>query len=254
MTHSRYTLVLGSVVAASTALLLTACGNSTSPKGESPAQVAAYYDALAGTDLAAGTGPDSLDAEFIGVLEGPIAYGQLPTKINITAGGALTWYANAAIFVDSGQTDSVTLVSLWADTVVSSFIFSEAEKTTLPALEAAEFYNAAGDGSIADSSTVTVAWAVKSGSCATNITITHVYAAFPTYDPANTTCTPAIVTVGGHLHFEAASGIAAQFEDIDLTSTAVSAVRLQATHGADFARIRSRPRGTLLRFGTKLGP
>jgi hypothetical protein len=243
MTHSRYTVVLGGLVAAITTLLLAACGNSTSPQGQSPAQVAAYYDALAGTDLAAGTAADSLDAEFIGVIEGPIAYGQLPTKININAGGAQTWYADAAIFVDSAHTDSVTLIALWADTTVSSFIFSEAEENTLPDLGAAEFFTAAGAGSNADSSTVTVTQGVKSSSCATNITVTHVYAAFPTYDPANTTCTPASVTIGGHLHFQAASGIGAQYQDIDLTSTAVSAVRLQATHGSTFARVHSLPRG-----------
>ncbi len=243
MTHSRYTLALSSVVAATTVLLLAACGSSTSPKGQSPNQVAAYYDALVGTDLAAGTAADSLDAEFVSILLGPIAYGQLPTKISISAGSAQTWYANAAIFVDSAQTDSVMLVSLWADTTVSSFIFSEAARTTLPGLEAAEFFTAAGNESSADSSTITLALGVKSSSCVTNIAITHVSPDFPTYDPANTTCTPATATIGGHLHFQSVAGIAAQYQDIDLTSTTVSAVRLQATHGTNFARVHSLPRG-----------
>src|SRR5579872_2058802 len=114
MIHLRHTLVLRSVVAAITMLLLAACGSSTSPKQESPAQLAAYYDALIGTDLAAGTVADSLHAELIAILNGPIAYGQLPTKIGINAAGAQTWFANAVILVDSAQSDSEMLVSLWA--------------------------------------------------------------------------------------------------------------------------------------------
>jgi hypothetical protein len=245
MTHSRFSTAVGSVVAATAALVLAACGSSTSPKGQSPAQLAAYYDALAGTHLAAGTRADSLDADFIGIIDGPIAYGQLPTKISVSAGSAQTWYANAAIFVDSAQTDSLTFISLWADTAVSSFIFSEAVKSSLPNLASATFYTASGLLSSADSSTVTVATDVKASSCATNIAITHVYANFPTYDPANATCTPATVTIGGHLHFQVVSGIAAQFQDIDLATTTVSAVRLMATHGTTFARVRSLPRGII---------
>jgi len=245
MTHSRYSSAVGSVVAATAALVLAACGSSTSPKGQSPAQVAAYYDALAGTHLAAGTRADSLDADFIGIIEGPIAYGQLPTKIGVSAGTAQTWYANAAIFVDSAQTDSLTFISLWADTTVSSFIFSEAVKSTLPNLAAANLYTVSGAQSAADSSTVTIATGVKSSSCATNIAITHVYTSFPTYDPANATCTPASLTIGGHLHFQADTGITAQLQDIDVTTTTVTAVRLVATHGATFARVRSLPRGII---------
>ncbi|HTD60062.1 MAG TPA: hypothetical protein VK679_05380 [Gemmatimonadaceae bacterium] len=241
MTHSRWTL-------ATALLLFTACSSSssTSPQGQSPAQVAAYYDALAGTHLAAGTGADSIDAEFISVLNGPIAYGQLPTKISVSASGvAQTWYANAAIFVDSAQSDSEIFISMWADTVVSSFMLAEAINNTLPGLEAGVFYLATGPGSSADSSTVTVAPAVKSSSCATNISISHVYSFAPTYDPVNTTCTPASATVGGHLHFQAEAGIASQYQDIDLTSTAISGVRLQATHGSTFARVRALPHGTI---------
>jgi hypothetical protein len=240
MTHSRWTF-------ATALLLLTACSSSTSPKGgQSAAQVAAYYDALAGTHLAANTGADSLDAEFISVLNGPIAYGQLPTKISVSASGvAQTWYANAAIFVDSAQSDSEVFISLWADTVVSSFMLAEAINNSLPGLEAGVFYLSTGPGSSADSSTVTVTPAVKSSSCATNISISHVYSFAPTYDPANTTCTPASATIAGHLHFQAAAGIASQYQDIDLTSTAVSAVRLQATHGATFERVRALPHGII---------
>jgi hypothetical protein len=247
MTHSRWTSALASAIAATTAMFLAACGSSTSPKGQSPAQLAAYYDALAGTHLAAGTGADSIDAEFISILDGPIAYGQLPTKITVSASGvARTWYGNAALFVDSAQTDSTLFISLWADTTVSSFMLAEARKTSLPDLAAAVFYSS-GVGVGADSSTVTVAAAVKSSSCATNVAITHVDPSAPTYDPANTTCTPARVTVGGHLHFRAQNGIAAQYQDIDLTSTAISAVRLQATHGATFARVRALPSGVFRR-------
>jgi hypothetical protein len=176
---------------------------------------------------------------LIGVLEGPIAYGQLPTKISLSAGGAQTWYANAAIFVDSAQTDSVTLISMWADTTVSSFILSEAVQASLPNLDAASFFTASGDGSDADSSTVIIAQAVKSSVCATNIAINHPFAALPTYDPANTTCTPATVTIGGHLHFQPATGIAAQYQDIDVTSTTISAVRLLVTHGTTLARVHA---------------
>ncbi|HTA74770.1 MAG TPA: hypothetical protein VK733_10875 [Gemmatimonadaceae bacterium] len=240
MTHSRWTL-------ATALLLLAACSSSsTSPKAQSPAQVAAYYDALAGTHLAAGTTADSIDAEFISVLNGPIAYGQLPTKISVSASGvAQTWYADAAIFVDSAQSDSEVFIAMWADTVVSSFMLAEAINTSLPGLEAGVFYLSSGAGSGADSSTVTVTPTVKSSSCATNISISHVYSFAPTYDPANTTCTPASATIGGHLHFQAAAGIATQYQDIDLTSTAISAVRLQATHGSTFARVRALPHGTI---------
>jgi hypothetical protein len=239
MNHSRW-------IAATTALLLAACGSSTSPKGQSPAQLAAYYDALAGTHFAAGTKADTIDAEFISILDGPIAYGQLPTKIGVSASGvAQTWYANAAVFVDSAQTDSLLFISLWADTGVSSFVLAEALSSTLPALEIAAFYLSSGPGSSADTSTVTLVPAAKSSSCATNIAITHVYPITPTYDPGNTTCTPASVTVGGHLHFHASAGIATQYQDIDLTSTAVSAVRLQATHGSTFARVHALPHAIL---------
>jgi hypothetical protein len=246
MHHSRWTSALGSAIAATSALLLAACGSSTSPKGQSPAQLAAYYDALAGTHLAAGTGADSIDAEFISILAGPIAYGQAPTKISLSASGvAQTWYANAAVFVDSAQTDSTLFISLWADTAVSSFMLTEATKTSLPNLVAGVFYLSSGAGSSADSSTVTVAPAVKSSSCVTTVAITHVYSLAPTYDPSHTTCTPASVTIAGHLHFHAATGIATQYQDIDLTSTAVSAVRLQATHGTTFARVHALPHGIL---------
>jgi hypothetical protein len=246
MTHSRWTLALGTAIAAATALLLTACSSSTSPKAESAAQVAAYYDALAGTHLAAGTSADSIDAELISILEGPIAYGQLPTKISVSASGVTqTWYANAAIFVDSAQSDSEVFVSMWADTLVSSFMLAEATNTTLPGLEAGIFLLSSGAGSSADSSTVTVAPTVKSSSCATNISVTHVYSFAPTYDPANTTCTPASATIGGHLHFQPAAGVATQYQDIDLTSAAISAVRLQATHGSTFARVRALPHGII---------
>jgi hypothetical protein len=247
MTHSRWTSALGTAIAVASALLLTACGSSsTSPKAESPAQVAAYYDALAGTHLAAGTGADSIDAELISILEGPIAYGQLPTKISVSASGvAQTWYANAAIFVDSAQSDSEIFISMWADTVVSSVMLAEATSTSLPGLQAGIFILSSGAGSNVDSSTVTVAPAVKSSSCATNISVTHVYSFAPTYDPANTTCTPASATIGGHLHFQPAAGIATQYQDVDLTSTAISAVRLQATHGITFARVRALPHGIL---------
>jgi len=235
MTHSRWTI-------ATALLLLTACSSSTSPKGQSTSQVAAYYDALASTHLAAGTHADSIDGEFISVLNGPIAYGQSPTKISVSASGvAQTWYADAAIFVDSAQSDSEVFISLWADTVVSSFMLAEGIGSTLPGLEAGVFYLSSGPGSSADSSTVTVTPAVKSSSCATNIAITNVYSLAPTYDPTNTTCTPASATIGGHLHFQAAAGIATQYQDIDLTSTAISAVRLQATHGSTFDRVRALP-------------
>jgi hypothetical protein len=246
MTHSRWTTAIAGAIAGASALLLAACGSSTSPKGQTPAQAAAYYDALAGTHLAAGSHADTIDAEFISILDGPIAYGQLPTKISVSTGGvAQTWYANAAVFVDSAQSDSDIFISLWADTVVSSFMLAEAVRNTLPALQAGVFYLSSGPGSSADSSSVTLASAVKSSSCATNIAVTHVYSLAPTYDPANATCTPASVTVGGHLHFPAQSGIATQYQDIDLTSTAISAVRLQATHGFTFARVHGMPHGII---------
>jgi hypothetical protein len=247
MTHSRWTSALGTAIAGATALLLTACGSSsTSPKTQSPAQVAAYYDALAGTHLAAGTGADSIDAELISILDGPIAYGQLPTKIGVSASGvAQTWYANAAIFVDSAQSDSEVFISMWADTVASAFMLAEASATSLPALEAGLFILSSGPESGADSSTVTAAPTVKSSSCATNISVTHVYSFAPTYDPANTTCTPASATIGGHLHFQPAAGVATQYQDIDLTSTVISGVRLQATHGTTFERVRALRHGIL---------
>jgi hypothetical protein len=124
-------------------------------------------------------------------------------------------------------------------------MIAETEGAALPGLAAGIFYLSSGTFANADSSTVNVATSVKSGSCATNFTITHVYSIFPTYDPANLNCTPAAVTVGGHLHFVTQAGIASQFQDIDVASTTLSAVRLQATHGTTFARVHALPHGIL---------
>ena len=246
MIHSRWTRALGSAIAAISTMLVAACGSSTSPKSQSAAQVAAYYDALAGTHLAAGTRGDTTEAEFISILNGPIAYGQLPTRVSVSASGAAqTWFANAAMFIDSTSADTTIIVSWWPDTVVSSFMLAEAFSGTLPNLDAALFFVASGTGSSADSSTVTVVPGTKSGSCATNIAITHVYTGAPTYDPVNLTCTPATATIGGHLHFQAQSGIATQFQDIDVSSTTISAVRLQAIHGSIYARVRNLPHGVI---------
>lgn len=242
MIISRWTSTLSGTIAAASAVLLAACGSSsTSPKGETAAQVSAYYDALAGTHLAAGTAADTIDAEFIGLFNGPIAYGQLPTQIAVSASGtSATWYADAVLYTDSAQTDSARFIFLWADTTVSAFMLGEADT----ALENADFYTASGASAGADSSTVTLTGASKSGSCANN-PITHTYSVLPTYDPADLTCTPATITLGGHLHFQAANGIASQFQDIDLASTTIAAVRLQSLHGSAFERVRKMPHGII---------
>src|SRR5581483_5629837 len=247
MIHSRWTTILSGAIAAAGALLVAACGSSsTSPKGQSAAQVAAYYDALVGTHLAAGTATDTLDAEIISILNGPIAYGQLPARIAVSASGASqSWYGNAIVLIDSAATDSAVAVFLWSDTAVSSFILAEAESDSLPHLGLVQFIANSGAFANRDTTTVSVTPGVKSGSCATNIAITYPSAILPTYDPANLTCTPATVTIAGHLHFEAEAGIASQFQDIDLASTALSAVRLQAMHGAVFSRVRGLPHGIM---------
>jgi hypothetical protein len=212
-------------LSAASLVVLAGCGGSTGPR-QSPTQVAAYYDALAGTRLAAGTNYDTLAAHFIEVLNGPIAYGQLPTALTITASGTRQrWLADAAWFVDSARTDSSLVIMIWQDTTVSQYMLGIGT--------AFGFYRIAQGvvSAVADTSTVTTTASLRGGPC-TNTPITHVFSQIPTYDPAHVACQPGIVVIGGHLHFHATNGIDTSYQDLDLESATISAVRLQDLHGA----------------------
>jgi hypothetical protein len=202
-------------------VLLGACSSSTGPH-QSATQLAAYYDGLAGTYLAAGTNYDTLAAHFVEALNGPIAYGQVPTRLTLTAGGvSQSWLADAAVLVDSAGTDSTFVLFIWQDTTVSQYMLGKGTYS---------FFRISSGGvaaAVADTSTITDTLAVKPGACAAT-PITHVFPGILTYDPAHYTCQPATVTIGGHLHFHAAGGIDAQYQDIDVPLTAIAAVRLRA--------------------------
>jgi hypothetical protein len=237
MVHSRHVVRLRAALAsAAVVLVAAACGSSTSPKAQTPAQLAAYWDAYAGTHLTAGTGRDTILAEVAEILNGPIAYGQLPTKVTLHAGdSSQTWSAIGVMLVDSAASDSEAVVIAWQDSVLTTFALLAATGSTLPHLQIAQFGIAADANNLqsADSSSVTLAVAARSGACASTA-IAHVYPLIPTYEPVNHTCTLASITAGGHLHFPTA---VPALQDVDVTSTTIAAVRLQRKSGAGFERV-----------------
>jgi hypothetical protein len=214
---------------------LFACGDSTSPEGPKPSVIATYYDTFAGQLLARNTHGDSIKAQWVEILNGPIAYGRSPSRIAIAdSDSTASWFANGALFVDSSMTsDSSLVISVWRDTLVSSFILAFAYNS-FPNVTNASFAVDSGAIAYSDTVAVTVSTRGASGRCDTTVVIAHVSSIAPTWDPQKTTCMPATFTIGGHLHFEANPGIPSPFQDIDLTSTTISAVRLQAVHGAIF--------------------
>jgi hypothetical protein len=210
--------------------VLTACGgDSTGPSRESTAQLAAYYDAYAGRLLATGREADTIEAAFVEMLNGPIAYGQRPTAITLLASGSpQTWFVNGAIFVDSaGSADSVMFITLWRDTVVSSVVLLQAFGADIPRLDEAAAYATPFIIGLADTIAATGTSAPQSGACSPRAPVTHVPLHFPRYDPARTTCSPASIVVSGHVHFPRATGASAPLRDIDLAPTMISAIRLQ---------------------------
>jgi hypothetical protein len=235
----------GALIVCASAAVLAACGSSStpsSPKGTSAAALAMYYDHLAGV-LLDSAGNDTLTAQAIGIFNGVIADGFVPSRVMVTVNGvSQLWYGDAATFVDSAQTDSAQVVALWSDTAATTVVLAAYEANPQGfgpnVLTAVNAIVRGGDVVVANvdptntnpadaADTGSSVFGVTAGSC--NLTsITNVFGPIPTYNPSTFSCQAG----SGHFDFSVyfPGGDPTVSNTIDSVSVGIStiiAVRLQ---------------------------
>jgi hypothetical protein len=206
--------------------------------------LAAYYDKLAGSALDSG-GNAALTGQGIGIFNGVIADGFVPSRVTVTVNDTnRLWYGVAATFVDSAATDSVQVVALWSDTAASTIVLAGYAQNVLTEAQAIVRGG--------DVNTI-VADSVDSGSTVLGLTdnvcklttITNVYPSVPTYDPGSFNCQAG----SGHFDFavtlpsgdQTATGA---IQSITVATSTIISVRLQGlSEGVFTQRV---PRGRIL--------
>jgi hypothetical protein len=239
MSISRTHATLAVLTVGTAVALLAGCGSDSSsgPKALTAAQDAAHYDSLSGALLAAGTSRDSLKAEETEIIAGVIADGPKPSSVTVTLNGSsASWLGSFANLVDSALTDSVQVVFLWSNTNVDNFLFVSVGSDNFVQDAATN-----GDLNFDSLATTSGSVAVPSGTCQfTNIV--HVYNPVPTYDPAQSTCTPQSATGTGTITFRHDTTATGAIQTVDFSSQTVAGVRLQFTASAPFASAVNRVR------------
>jgi len=229
-------LLVTGVVAAATAV--GACGSSSiSGGGGTPtiAQITAIYDALADS-LLGDTGKTAITrGNVVTVFNGVIADSVFPVVTGVTTGNLQRgWFGNFANFVDSAGTDSVQVVTFWFGTQVQAYALYLYHNAVF--VDSSGVAALAGDTAVTDSahSIQTTLFSTRSGTCQFTA-ISPVSTEFPTYDPENTTCTPASALLNGFIYFFASDTLnPTSFKPVTLPAAPISGVRLQFTTGAGY--------------------
>jgi len=227
------------------AALTAACSSSnksspTGPKGPTAAELAAYYDALAG-QLLDSAGNDTLVAQGIGIFNGIIADGFVPSRVSVTINGVDSmWYGNAATFVDSAAEDSEQVVALWSDTLATTIVIAEYQFNVLTSVQAVVRGGDLVTATTTPSDTGSSVFGLTNGVCSLT-SITNVNVDIPTYDPTNFSCQSASGLADFSVGFPGGDGTpSGTIQSASLAYSPIIAVRLQGlaeATGVPFSRV-----------------
>jgi hypothetical protein len=222
-------VVVGSIAVAVAA---AAC-SSGGPTGTTvtTADIAKHYDVLAGAYLADQNPNVQAIGQAISLFNGAVAAGQSPSPSNVNALVSRGWLGNVVDLVDSAQTDSIQIVSLWFTGNITAVIQSFFHNGTFVTALATD-----SGGSIlsTDTSNMIVSVSPTAGTCVFT-TITNTSTVFPTFAPSTSACEFAGATFSGILHLgHDTTSASAPLDSVVLSPQHVLGVRLHFNTAADF--------------------
>jgi hypothetical protein len=217
------------------AFAAAACSSSSSTGTQTvtAGQLAQHYDQVASAYLTGGATPSAI-GQAIEVFNGAMADGASPrtaTIYNISASRG--WIVNVVDLVDSSGQDSTQIVSLW----YTGFVEATLQLIYQNAQLSAAFATDTGSVELQDSvASATVSLFAAADTCVFT-QITNVSTTYPTYDPANSTCSFVAGSFSADTLFfpQADSSLtAAVFVAPKILSQTVSGVRLKFLTSAAF--------------------
>jgi hypothetical protein len=238
----RSALVAATVAAAAIAVAACSTSDNTGPN-VTVGQIAQHYDMRAGQLLLGSDPSDTGIAHAIEVFNGAVAAGQEPTSATVNSFSPRGWLGNVINLVDSAQTDSVQIVSLWLTgnivATIQSF-FVNGQFATATVIDS-------GDAVLQDSvGTMTASFTQNPATTCTFTPITNTSSTFPTFDPQGSTCSGASTQFSGILLFTKSDSeyINLGLDSINFGSQRLNGVRLQFTSSAAFPSAVAHALGT----------
>jgi hypothetical protein len=237
VTISRPRAALAAVISIGVATVVAACSSSSSTgPSVTVAQVAQHYDAIAGQLLLGSDPSDTGIAHAIELFNGAVAAGQMPTSATVNSFSPRGWLGNVINLVDSTQTDSVQIVSLWLTgnikaTIQSFYVNGQFSSATLID---------SGNAVLQDTAAMMTASFTQNlpDTCAFT-QITNTSSTFPTFDPQGSACTGESTNFSGKIEFTKADTayLVLDLDSLNFESQHLNGVRLQFNSSAAFPSV-----------------